>query len=455
MQKIDRIIGKQREYFASGATRGIADRIEVLKKFRSTIVEYSGELTIALQTNLGKSAFESYMTEIGFTLSEIDTLIRRLPRWARDAKAKTPLFLFPGRSRVVHEPLGVALIIAPWNYPVQLALTPLAGAIAAGNCVILKVSHNTPDVAAVIGKVIEKAFAPEHVTLLEDTPEMRGQMLDGVYDHIFFTGGTEFARTVMSAAARNLTPVILELGGKSPCIVGAEADLDIAARRIMWGKLLNAGQTCIAPDYLLVHESVAEALLAKMKEATVGFFGEDASESSDYPRIVSTKEAERLARLIDTADGEIVMGGRTDIANRYVEPTIIRGVSPSNELMQKEIFGPILTVLTFGDTDEAVNFINSRPKPLAFYYFGSRREGRRIIAKTSSGGCCINDTIMHCGNLHLPFGGVGNSGMGRYHGHDSFLAFTNRRGLLVSSTLIDMKLRYAPFKDLKLLKKVL
>lgn len=455
MKKIEQIIAAQRQFFATGATRDIDGRIESLKRFKAAVEEFADEMTAALSTDLGKSEFEAYMTEIGITLSEIDTLIGKLPRWARDEKHKTPIFLFPASSRVVHEPLGVVLIIAPWNYPMQLALTPLAGAIAAGNCAVMKVSQNTPNVAVVVGKIISRAFAPEHVVLLENTPEIREQMLEGVYDHIFFTGGTEFARTVMTAAARNLTPVVLELGGKSPCIVGVEANLDIAARRIMWGKLLNCGQTCIAPDYLLVHRSVAEQLFAKMKAATVEFYGENPSKSPDYPRIVSVKEAERLAGLIKTAGGEVVMGGETDAASRYIAPTIIRNVPLDHELMRREIFGPILPAVVFETMDEVAEFINARPKPLAFYYFGSRRNGREIIARTSSGGACINDTIMHCGNLHLPFGGVGNSGMGRYHGRDSFLAFTNRRALLSSSTRIDIKVRYAPFKGLKLLKKVL
>ncbi len=455
MKKIDGIIVAQRKYFASGATRSVDSRIAALKKFRSAVENHYAELVAALHTDLGKSETEAYMTEIGITLKEIGTMIRNLPSWSRGKRVGTPIFLFPGRSRIVYEPFGVALIIAPWNYPMQLALTPLAGTVAAGNCAVIKVSQNTPHVAEVVGKVVREAFPPEHVTVLDNTPEIREQMLQGVYDHILFTGGTEFARTVMASAARNLTPVTLELGGKSPVIVGAEADLDIAARRIMWGKLINAGQTCIAPDYLLAHSSIADDLIAKMKAAAVEFYGEDASLSPDYPRIVSEKEAERLAGLIADSDGDIVMGGVADAKSRYVAPTIIRNISPDDELMQSEIFGPILPVLTFDEVKEAADFVNSRPKPLAFYYFGSRRNGRKIIAETSSGGACINDTIMHYANPHLPFGGVGNSGMGRYHGRESFLAFSNHRAVLSSSTLIDIKIRYAPFKGLKWIKKFL
>ncbi len=455
MKKIDSLIAAQREHFTSGATRSIDARIAALKKFRSAVENHYGELTEALHKDLGKSETEAYMTEIGITQKEIGTMIRLLPRWSRDKRVDTPLFLFPGRSRIVYEPFGIALIIAPWNYPMQLALTPLAGAIAAGNCAVLKLSQNTPNVAEAVREVIRDVFPPEYVTVLDNTPEMREQMLEGVYDYIFFTGGTEFARTVMIAAARNLTPVTLELGGKSPAIVGAEADLDIAARRIMWGKLINAGQTCIAPDYLLVHSSIADAMLAKMKAAAVEFYGEDARLSPDYPRIVSEKEAERLAGMIAAGNGEIVMGGQADTKERYIAPTIIRNISPDNELMQSEIFGPVLPVLTFDDMKEAAEFVTSRPKPLALYYFGSRRNGRKIIAQTSSGGACINDTIMHYANPRLPFGGVGSSGMGRYHGHASFLAFSNHRGVLNSSTLVDIKMRYAPFRGLKWLKKVL
>ncbi len=455
MKKIDAIIASQRGYFAAGATRSIDSRIAALKKFRSAIEKHYPEIVAALHADLGKSETEAYMTEIGVTLKEIDTMIRHLPRWAQGKRVGTPIFLFPGRSRIVYEPFGVMLIIAPWNYPMQLALTPLAGALAAGNCAVVKVSQNTPNVAEIVGKIIRDAFPPEYVTVLDNTPEMREQMLEGVYDHIIFTGGTEFARTVMAEAARNLIPVTLELGGKSPAVVGAEADLDIAARRIMWGKLINAGQTCIAPDYLIAHSSIADELLAKMKAAAVEFYGADPSRSPDYPRIVSEKETERLAGVIAGCGGEIVMGGQADTKNRYVAPTIVRNAAPGSDLMQREIFGPVLPVITFGDMKEAADFVNSRPKPLAFYYFGSRRNGRKIIAETSSGGACINDTIMHYANPHLPFGGVGNSGMGRYHGHESFLAFSNRRAVLSASTLIDIKIRYAPFKGLKLIKKVL
>ncbi len=455
MKKIEAIIAVQRKYFATGATRSVANRIAALKNLRAAIENYYRELVAALHTDLGKSETEAYMTEIGFTLKEIDTMIRRLPRWSCDKRVSTPLFLFPGRSRIVYEPLGIALIIAPWNYPMQLALTPLAGAIAAGNCAVVKVSQNTPNVAEAIEKIVTEAFPPEYVTLLDNTPEMREQMLEGVYDHILFTGGTEFARTVMTAAARRLTPVTLELGGKSPVVVGPEANLDIAARRIVWGKLINAGQTCIAPDYLLAHSSIADALLERMKAAAVEFYGEDAYLSPDYPRIVSEKEAARLAGLIAASSGEIVLGGRTDPKNRYVAPTIVKNVSPDDELMQREIFGPVLPVLTFDDMKEAADFVNSRPKPLAFYYFGSRRNGRKIIAQTSSGGACINDTITHCANPYLPFGGVGDSGMGRYHGHQSFLAFSNHRAVLSASAFIDIKMRYAPFKGLKWIKKML
>lgn len=454
MKKIEQIIAAQRDFFATGATRGVNGRIDALGRLKSAIDRHSGELAEALRKDLGKSEFESYMTEIGIVRSEIDYLGKHLRGWAKPRKVATPVFLMPGRSRVVYEPLGVVLVIAPWNYPLQLALNPLVGAVAAGNCVVMKASHQTPNVTEAMRRVIEEAFPPEHVALVENTPEMREELLDGVYDHIFFTGGTRFARTVMAKAAANLTPVTLELGGKSPCIVGAEANVDIAARRIVWGKLINAGQTCVAPDYLMVHEAVADQLIEKMKAAAVRFYGENPRESPDYPRIVSEKAASRLARLIETG-GEIVMGGEYDVEAKYVAPTIIRNVPEGHDLLHEEIFGPVLPVVTFGELNEAVGFVNERPKPLAFYYFGSRKNARKIISQTSSGGVAINDTIMHFANLHLPFGGVGNSGMGRYHGKESFLAFSNTRGVLSSSTLVDIPVRYAPFKGLDLLKKVL
>ncbi len=450
--RVSEIVERQRAFFASGATRPLEFRREALRKLRRALMERENEIAEALRKDLHKSPFESYLTETGLVLAEIDLHLRCLKGWMRPRRVATPFFLQPATSRTQYEPLGVALIISPWNYPLQLTLNPLVGAISAGCCAVLKPSPSAPHTAAVMHGMIRELFDESYIAVVEDAPGVMDQLLDTAFDILFYTGGGEFGRTVMTAAARNLTPVVLELGGKSPCIVGAEANLEVAARRIVWGKLLNAGQTCVAPDYLLVHESVAEPLLEEMKRAVVRFFGDDPSKSDDYPRMISVRAAERMEQLLGTAS-RILWGGEVRSAEKYVAPSFVEAPEES-PLWQEEIFGPLLPVRTFVRLESAIAFVNDRPKPLALYYFGSRRESRNVLVATSSGGFCLNDTIMHLANNRLPFGGVGYSGMGRYHGRESFLAFSNCRAVLCNSTRFDLPVRYAPYKGFKWVKKI-
>lgn len=446
------LLEKQRNYFATGETRPVAWRLGKLKQLKKAVVTYEEHIARAMWEDLHKSAYETYLTEISLVIQELNVHIRHLKRWARPERVVTPLHLFGAKSRIVKEPLGVVLIVAPWNYPFQLLFSPLVGAVAAGNCVVLKPSPYTPRVARVMAELIASVFAPAHVTLIEGGREVNERLWAECFDHIFFTGSPELGKVVLKAAARFLTPVTLELGGKSPCVVDRDADLDLAARRIVWGKCLNAGQTCIAPDYLWIHTEVKQALLERIICYIRHFYGEHPLESKDYPRIVRAEAFNRLVGLMK--QGHLLFGGETDREKLSIGPTLIDGVSDSDSLMQQEIFGPLLPVLEFREIGEVVRYIDAHEKPLALYFFGTRAVARQLIARTSSGGVCVNDTIMQVANGNLPFGGVGNSGMGRYHGKDSFLTFSNRRSVLYAATCWDIPLRYPPYKALNLLKKM-
>lgn len=441
-----------REFFETGVTRDVAYRVGRLKALRQAIRERVERVNAALWSDLGKSEGEAYLTEIGMVLGEIDYHVRRLGRWTREQRVATPLAFWPSRSRVLHEPYGVVLIIAPWNYPFQLLLEPLIGAVSAGNCVLLKPSPFAPTTTGVIREIVDSVFEPGHVAVFEGDGEVVEELLRERFDYIFFTGGSRFGRHVMEAAARHLTPVTLELGGKSPCIVGREADLEIAARRVVWGKFVNAGQTCVAPDYVLVHEEQRTAFVEAMKRAIGRFYGDDPYRSPDYPRIVHRAGTERLARLMSSS-GQVVIGGEVRIEERYVAPTVLIEVESDSPVMREEIFGPLLPVLTYREVGEAIRFVNGRDKPLALYYFGPRREACEVLARTSSGGACVNDMLVHLANPRLPFGGVGMSGMGKYHGKASFELFSNLRSVVKSFTFFDNPFRYAPYKHLNLLKK--
>ncbi|WP_027419634.1 aldehyde dehydrogenase [Crocinitomix catalasitica] len=444
---------KQRQFFATHQTKDIPFRLKQLQKLKKVILQNKEEIEKALWQDLHKSSEEAYITETSIVLGEIDYHIKHLKKWARPERVSTPLQLMPSKSRIISEPLGVVLIVAPWNYPFQLLMNPLVGAISAGCCSILKPSPDTPTIAKLMEKMIAENFDEQYVSLVQGGRDTNTRLFAQHFDIMFFTGSPTVGKVVMKAAAEFLTPVILELGGKSPCIVDADANLEVAAKRIVWGKLINAGQTCIAPDYLFAHSSIKDQLIQEIKKQIVLMYGENIKESRFYPRIVNDRAFERLIGLLH--EGEIVLGGEFDAEERFITPTIIDHVSPHFKVMQGEIFGPILPVMTFDKIEEPINYINSHEKPLAFYYFGKNDNAKNVLYKTTSGGACVNDTLMHIGNHKLPFGGVGNSGMGKYHGKGSFSAFSNQRGVVITPTWIDLPLKYVPFKYFKLLNKIL
>lgn len=443
-ERIADIVARQHSFFSSHQTLSVDYRLRMLRRLREGILRHEEALCRALYADLHKSYEEAYLTEISIILGEIDNFLKHLAGWAALSKKSTPLKLFPSRSVIVTEPLGVALIIAPWNYPVQLLLNPLVGAIAAGCTAVLKPSPYVPTVAREIETLIRELFDEEYVAVVQGNRDVNGALLKQRYDIIFFTGSPALGRVVMRAAAENLTPVVLELGGKSPVVVDRTADVKLAARRVAWGKTLNAGQTCIAPDYLLIHPEVKEAFVVAFAEAVRMMHGEDVRTSKHYVRMVSDAAFARVSGYI--AEGRVRFGGRVVADERYIEPTLIDDVSPDSAVMTTEIFGPVLPMVEVESVDEAVRFINSREKPLALYVFAEEREAQRVVELTSSGGACVNDTIMHIANEYLPFGGVGNSGMGRYHGRDSLYSFSHRRSVLTTPTWIDMPFRYMPYK---------
>lgn len=434
-----------REFFGTNKTKDVDFRIGYLKKLGQLIREHEKHIFDALEADLHKSNFESYTTEVSLVLKELDVNIKNLKRWARPKYKPTPFIFWPSSSRILKEPYGVVLIIAPWNYPFQLTFIPLISAISAGNCVFLKSSRKVPSTNKVVEEIIKKCFPAEYVSFFCGDPVAGDALLDERYDYIFFTGSPSKGKVIMEAAAKNLTPVTLELGGKSPCIIDSDADLAIAARRIVWGKGINAGQTCIAPDYLMVHEEIKESFVAEVEKAIREMYGEDPQKSADYPRIISEKAMERLVGYIE--EGDLVLGGKYDISARYLEPTIITGMADNSQVMTEEIFGPILPLKTFYNIDDVITFIKSREKPLALYYFtNDRKNSAKVLRETSSGGACVNDTLIHVANHRLPFGGVGNSGMGLYHGKYGFDTFSHHKSVVRSSFSIDIKLKYPPYK---------
>ena len=449
--RIVKSVNEQREFFRSNNTSSIKFRVDQLCKLKKLIEKRQHKIEEALWQDLRKSPEEVYLTEISIVLSELDNHIANLKKWTRPQKVKTPIHLLPSTSSVVCEPLGVALIIAPWNYPFQLVLNPLIGAISSGCCAMLKPSPNAKATADLIEEMIKELYDSRYIDIVQGGREVNGLLLEQKYDIIFFTGSTALGKIVSRAAAENLTPLILELGGKSPCVVDADADLVIAARRISWGKFINAGQTCIAPDYLFVHKSVKDVLLTKLKSEITEMYGDVISESRVYPRIISSGAIDRLKELMN--EGDVYCGGEVNENDRYIAPTIIDNITPESLIMQDEIFGPILPVMTFDDITEVYEYLDDKEKPLALYYFG--KGGADVLAKTTSGGMCINDTLMHITNHNLPFGGVGSSGMGKYHGKDSFLAFSNRRAVVNTPVWIDLPFKYAPFKYFKFIKRIL
>ncbi|MFA5045771.1 MAG: aldehyde dehydrogenase [Paludibacter sp.] len=450
---IEKLIQVHRSYFNTQQTKDINFRIEYLKRFKSAVRKFETQIADALWLDLHKSEEEAYLTETSIVLQEIDNHIRHLKRWAKSKRVPSPIQLLPSSSKIIYEPLGVSLIIAPWNYPFQLLMNPLVGVISSGCCAVLKPSPYTPHIAAVMETLVHETFEEKYISVVQGGRDVNTLLLEQRFDLIFFTGSPALGKIVMTAAARHLTPVVLELGGKSPCIVDAGANLDRAAKRIAWGKTINAGQTCIAPDYLFVHASVKDELLKKIAFHLGQMFGENAQESRYYPRIVNRNAMERLQKLL--LKGTIVYGGKVDADDYYISPTLIDHVEPDFPIMQEEIFGPLLPVMTFEAIETVSAYVNSHEKPLAFYYFGTNRQAKEILAQTSSGGGCINDTLMHIANHHLPFGGVGNSGTGHYHGRESFLAFSHARAIVTTPTWFDLPVKYVPFRYFKWVKKIL
>jgi aldehyde dehydrogenase (NAD+) len=455
-KEIVNIVARQREYFKSGATNSYQRRIENLSKLKSALVKYEKEINAALKQDLGKPAFEAYLSETGFSLLDISETIRKLKRWMKPKRALTSLLTQPGSSLIYYSPLGVNLIIAPYNYPINLTFSPLSAAIAAGNTAVIKTSEMTPACSAAIRKLIRETFAPEFIAYIEGEVKETTFLLQQKFDHIFFTGSPRVGSIVMSAAAKNLTPVTLELGGKSPCIVHKDAKLDIAVKRIVSGKFLNAGQTCIAPDYVLVHKSIKDKFLSKIKDRIINVYGEDAITSPDFARIVNDNHFQRICGLIDQQ--KVLVGGQSDETSRFIAPTVMRDVILTDKVMSEEIFGPVLPVLEYEKLGEVYEIVDQLPQhPLACYlYSESTAIQKEIINTIQSGGACINNCVFHFANQYLPFGGVGVSGIGAYHGFHGFERFSHKKGVLKTATWIDIPLTYAPYGNkINILRKIL
>lgn len=443
--KIQEVISRQRAFFRTGTTLPATFRRKSLKALKKALEENEQAFYDAIYADFKKPAVEMYAHEMGIVFGEIDLMLKHLDEWMQPKRVNASLLNFPSTDYIYSEPYGVNLIIAPWNYPMQLTFSPLVGAIGTGNTAVIKPSELTPHTSALTQKIVNEIFDPGHVQVIQGGVSTSTALLAEKWDHIFFTGSVPVGRIVMQAAAKHLTPVTLELGGKSPCIVDEKVDLDLAAKRIVWGKFINAGQTCVAPDYVLAHAKIKDELIEKMGKWVQTFYGENIQESPDYPRIVNERHFDRVSKYL--SDGVVAVGGNTDKEDRYIEPTILDNISWDDRVMKDEIFGPILPILTFIDIDEAIHAINDRPKPLALYFFGNRsRIQDRVLRETSSGGACINEVVAHLANHNLPFGGVGNSGIGTYHGKYSFQAFSHQKSVSKKGTWLDVPLRYPPYK---------
>jgi len=450
------IIKRQRQFFASGETTSWEFRTRMLKTLRQAIKVHEADIFTSLDRDLKKSQVDAYASEIGSCLAEISYTLKHLRQWMKPQRVRSSL-LFPlSKARILSEPLGLSLILSPWNYPFRLAIAPLIASMAAGNCAILKPSELSSHTEAVLAQMIERHFPEHYVSVQCGGPDCAQALLQHRFDHILYTGGETIGRLVMKAAAAHTTPVTLELGGKSPCIVDENCDLSRTAKRIAWGKFLNAGQTCVAPDFVLVHKNVKEKLIEEIYRWIIKFYGERPQDSPDYARIINERHFDRLAELL--SQGKVIYGGKPDREALYISPTLMQDVPKESHLMEEEIFGPILPILEFTDMAQAIDLINQRPKPLALYIFSrDRRCQQRIISQTSSGGVCVNDTIVHLSVSGLPFGGVGSSGFGRYHGKAGFDTFSNPKSVLYQTTRFDIPQRFPPARasDLKMLRRLL
>lgn len=452
-QSIQTLIQSQRGFFATGKTKPLDFRLEQLNKLKTAITDRQDAIIQAAKDDLGRPEFEGYF-EVG-VVAELSYVLKKLKSWVKPQKVSLPLSQLPGSAWVQPEPLGCVLIIGPWNYPFQLVISPLIGAIASGNCAIVKPSEIAPATSKVVAELIKSTFEPEYVAVQEGGVEVAQELLAQKFDHIFFTGGTRVGQIVMEAAAKQLTPVTLELGGKSPCIVDKDINVEVTAKRIVWGKYLNAGQTCVAPDYLLVHEDVKPELMAALQQVIKESYGDNPAQSPDFSRLVSDRQFDRVSGLIESET--VLVGGQTDRTDKFIAPTLLDSVSWDAPVMQEEIFGPVLPVLSYQEIGEAIAQINARPKPLALYIFSNSKSlQEKVLSSTSSGGVCINDVFLHVAIWGMPFGGVGDSGIGAYHGKTSFDTFSHMKSVLRKPFWLDIDWRYPPYaKKLDFFKKVL
>ena len=445
MESFSELLKVQRKFFQSGKTKEVSYRIEALLSLGNMIRSHEKELMAALKKDLNKSDFDTYITEIGIVLEEIRFTLKHIKDWTQPQKVKTAFTQMGSRSYIYPEPYGVALIISPWNYPLQLAIAPLVGAIAAGNCAVLKPSELTPETAKLISELISKTFPPEYISVVQADAEKTQSLLKEKFDYIFFTGSVAVGKVIMEAAAKHLTPITLELGGKSPCIVHHDANLKLAAKRIAWGKFINAGQTCVAPDYLYIHRDI-KAEFIRTFIASIKELYEEIVKKEEFTRIVSEKHFQRVTSLLTS--GEILHGGKYSSDTLILEPTVLGGVNWEDPVMQEEIFGPILPILEYDDVQTMIGKINEQPKPLALYIFSESKVFQEdILNSISFGGGCINDTVMHLSSPYLPFGGVGESGIGAYHGRGSFDVFSHQKSILKQTTTFDLPFRYPNRKD--------
>ncbi|MDL2317597.1 aldehyde dehydrogenase [Eubacteriales bacterium OttesenSCG-928-A19] len=449
------LLEQHRAYYRSGNTRDARMRVEALRKLQTTMKRRETALLRAIAADLSKAPEEAYMMELGIVYSELRYAIRHLRRWGRPRFALPSIGQLPGHGRVLRDPYGVVLILAPWNYPIQLTLVPLIAAVAAGNCAVVRPSSSAPRTAKVIAAILEESFTSGHVSAVLGESSVAAELTALPFDKIFFTGSPSVGREVMRAASANLVPVSLELGGKSPAVVAADANIKLAARRIVWGKFVNAGQTCVAPDYVLVNRKVEKQLLEAMRDEVARQYGRDPVHNPDLAAIVSDRHFARLSNML--GDGRLVCGGQTDPDTRKIAPTILTGVAEDDPLMRDEIFGPILPVITFKTMEEAMTSVRSRPHPLAFYLFTEDQDAaRRVMRDMTFGGGCVNDTVLHVASNRLPFGGVGNSGMGVYHGKYGYECFSREKGIFMASTRMDVPVRYPPWQGkMKILKQIM
>lgn len=449
MLSVDNIVKKQRAFFETHKTKDVNFRIEQLKKLKNAIETRENDISKALEKDLGKSSTESYMAEIGMVLEDLSYAIKHVRKWSKREYHLSPIAQFPSTSFRIAEPYGLVLIMSPWNYPFLLTMQPLVGAIAAGNCAVVKPSQSSEHTSKIMKDIIEEIFEPEYVCVVIGEHKVADELLENKFDYIFYTGSARIGKMVMESAAKHLTPLTLELGGKSPAIVDSEASVKLAAKRIVFGKLLNCGQTCVAPDYVLVHKDVKEDFVQYCKEYIEQFLGDDWKNNNEYPKMINEKQFNRIVEIINEDREKILYGGKSDRASMKIQPTLIDDKDISSKAMQEEIFGPILPIIEFDDIEEAIKHINGNHKPLALYLFtNSKKTQKQILKQVAFGGGCINDTIIHLASSKLGFGGVGYSGMGEYHGKYSFRTFSHYKSIISKSTLIDLPMRYHPYKEM-------